>query len=70
MGNIFKTSHRRTRRQFLKAAGAGLAVPYLVPSSVFGVAAPSESINVALIGAGNQSRVDLPSILISNGSPR
>ncbi len=52
-----------SRRTFVKAAAASLAAPYVVPRSVFGAAAPSNRIHVALIGAGNQSRVDLPSVL-------
>lgn len=55
-----------TRRDFLKclggAAGA-VGAPWLVPASVFGGDAPSNRIHVALIGCGNQSRVDLPSVL-------
>ncbi|MHB8900029.1 MAG: Gfo/Idh/MocA family protein [Thermoguttaceae bacterium] len=55
-----------TRRVFLKraavAAGA-VGVPWAVPHSVFGAEAPSNRIHVALIGCGNQSRVDLPAIL-------
>jgi hypothetical protein len=35
----------------------------LVPSSILGANAPSNRINVALIGCGNQSRVDLPNML-------
>ena len=53
------TSWRTTRRGFLKAAIA----PAVVSSRVFGADAPSNRINVALIGAGNQSRVDLPGIM-------
>jgi len=55
-----------TRRSFLRrsaAATTAAVIPGLVPSSVFGANAPSNRINVALIGAGNQSRVDLPSIM-------
>jgi hypothetical protein len=54
---------RGSRRTFVRAAAATLAAPYVVPRSVFGASAPSNRINVALIGAGNQSRVDLPSVL-------
>jgi predicted dehydrogenase len=47
-----------TRRNFLKNAGAAaglvLGVPYFVPSSVFGGTAPSNRINIACIGTGNQ----------------
>ncbi len=51
------------RRTFLKGAIATLAAPCVVPSSVFGSHAPGNRVNVAFIGAGNQSRVDLPSML-------
>lgn len=54
-----------SRRAFLQAAALGSAacVPYLVPSSVFGAAAPSNRIHVGFIGTGNQSTIDLPSFL-------
>ena len=46
------------RRDFLEAAGttivAAFSMPYFVPSSVFGVNAPSNRINIACIGTGNQ----------------
>ena len=48
------------RRTFVKAAAAA---PWLLSSSVFGAGGPSGRVNVALIGAGNQSRVDLPNML-------
>jgi len=51
-----------SRRELLALAGAA-AAPYVVPSSVWSANAPSKRINVALIGAGNQSRVDLPALL-------
>jgi len=51
----------------LKKAALGLggiaAGPYLVPTSVFGKMAPSNRIHVGLIGAGNQSTIDLPAML-------
>lgn len=45
-----------SRREFLKSAAAATAIaaPYFVPASVFGAAAPSNRINVACIGVGNQ----------------
>ena len=56
-----------TRRTFLKrtaaVAAATVAAPWLVPASVLGADAPSERINVACIGAGNQTTVDLPAFL-------
>ena len=52
-----------TRRDFVKVAGVVFGMPILVPSSVRGANAPSNRIHVALIGAGNQSRVDLPGVM-------
>lgn len=46
---------KQTRREFLNntaKASIALAVPYIVPSSVFGKNAPSNRINVASIGCG------------------
>jgi len=58
---------RGDRRQFLKAAtGAAVAValPRIVPCSVFGASAPSNRINVGLIGCGHQSQRIVPSFLV------
>jgi len=52
-----------SRRGFLIKAGACLGAPVVVPGVVAGATAPSNRINIALIGCGNQSRVDLPSML-------
>ena len=55
-----------TRRSFLKttaALTAAVSVSYVVPSSVFGAAAPSGRIGVGFIGNGNQSTIDLPAFL-------
>jgi len=56
-----------TRRDFLREsaaiASAGLGVPWLAPTSVFGVYAPSNRIHVGCIGNGNQSTLDLPAFL-------
>jgi predicted dehydrogenase len=55
-----------SRRDFLRAsavAGAGLAIPTIVPSSVFGVQAPSERINLACIGVGRMGTDDLKEAL-------
>jgi predicted dehydrogenase len=67
------TQKRRSgtsRRQFLKAAGQGIAVsaatagfPAIVPASVFGADAPSNRINIGAIGNGRISRGhDLPGL--------
>jgi len=48
-----------SRRGFLRTSAA-LAVPFIVPASVFGRNAPSNRIQLAIIGCGNQSTVDIP----------
>ncbi|TMI65533.1 MAG: Gfo/Idh/MocA family oxidoreductase [Bacteroidetes bacterium] len=57
----------QSRREFLSnslKASAFLALPSIVPSSVFGRNAPSNRINVAAIGTGRISRVhDMPGVL-------
>ena len=49
-------SHPFTRREFLRSAalvsGAALALPTLVPSTVFGQNAPGNRITMGLIGMG------------------
>ena len=44
-----------TRRQILKASGAAIILPAIVPSSVFGKNAPSNRITVGMIGTGRQA---------------
>ena len=55
------------RRKFLGRAACGAAgvclAPSIVPASVFAADAPGNRINVAMIGMGNQSTVDLPAFL-------
>ncbi len=55
-----------TRRRFLKTAAAagGLYAASIVPATVFGKNAPSNRINVGLIGCGHQSQRDVPSFLV------
>src|SRR5438045_9392171 len=57
----------QSRREFLSnslKASALLALPSIVPSSVFGRNAPSNRINVAAIGTGRISRVhDMPGVV-------
>ncbi|MBN2476656.1 MAG: Gfo/Idh/MocA family oxidoreductase [Pirellulales bacterium] len=50
------TSIRRTRREFLAAAGAAAAAPYVIPSAVLGTAAPGNRITTALIGSGSRGQ--------------
>lgn len=59
-------SRQPSRRKFLQtlaSAAAGLAVPTIVPRSVFGANAPSNRIGVAVIGNGNQATIDIPAFL-------
>lgn len=59
-----------SRRQFLKSVGklgaGAIAIPYIIPSSALGsgkLAAPSERINIAHIGTGNQGSVLMKSFV-------
>lgn len=61
---------KSTRRTFLKHTTLGAAgtmmVPTIFPSSVFGASAPSNRINVAVIGCGRQSvKPNIPQLLAS-----
>ena len=60
------------RRDFLRgtvASGAALAFPSIVPSSVFGANAPSNTINVAQIGCGRIGlSMDVPGFLRASGA--
>jgi predicted dehydrogenase len=58
--------HSLTRRGFLKgaaAAGAAVALPAIVPSSVLGADAPSNKILMGAIGIGGMGRGDLGGFL-------
>ena len=44
-----------TRRQLMKYSAAAMAVPTIVPSSVFGENAPSERVNLGVIGCGSKA---------------
>ncbi|MBO9713974.1 Gfo/Idh/MocA family oxidoreductase [Sphingomonas sp.] len=46
-----------TRRTALRGAAATLAAPMIVPSSVFGKAAPSNRVTIGAIGVGRISRI-------------
>ncbi len=48
------TKKHISRRQFLGATAGAVAVPYIVPSSVFGASAPSGKITMGCIGVGSQ----------------
>ena len=53
-----------SRRHFIRSsaalAGAAFGAPTIIPASVLGANAPSNRINLGIIGCGNQSTVDLP----------
>ncbi|MDY0167458.1 MAG: Gfo/Idh/MocA family oxidoreductase [Thermoguttaceae bacterium] len=54
-----------SRRRFLQlTAAAACGAPALVPSTAFGRYAPSNRINVGLIGCGHQSQRIVPSFLV------
>ncbi len=62
------TLHRTTRRQFLKQA-ASAAAPLIVPASALGLQdkpAPSNRINLGVIGTGNQGFNDMRGFLGDN----
>ena len=50
---------RMTRRTFIRGAVAAASAPFIVPSTVFGVDAPSNRIVLGGIGMGGQGRSDL-----------
>ena len=59
-----EATRRMSRRNFLKNAAMGIAAaPSIVPASVFGANAPSNRINVGIIGCGNQSTLDIPAFM-------
>ncbi len=49
-------SHENTRRDFLKAAAGVVIAPNIIPSTAWGAAAPSNRLNVAIIGCGGRGR--------------
>jgi predicted dehydrogenase len=49
-----KTTGGVSRRHFLKTTAAAIALPTIVPSSIFGQNAPSKRINLGVIGWGMQ----------------
>ena len=55
-----------TRRQFLKSSavtGAALAAPLILPSRLFGQAAPSKLITLGIVGTGNIADVHFNTLL-------
>jgi predicted dehydrogenase len=61
-----KTSRRKFIKKLVSAAGAGFGFPYLIPSSVLGLAgtvAPGNRITLGCIGTGNQGFQDIKGFL-------
>ena len=54
---------RLTRRNWLKVAGGVSVAPFIVPSSVFGAAPPSERLAIGCIGTGRKGHDDMKQCL-------
>src|SRR5512143_4022018 len=52
MKTVSSAMNQVSRRQFLRTAAAGAALPVLVPASVLGAGAPSRKITIGFIGVG------------------
>jgi hypothetical protein len=64
---LTRIPQRESRRRFLRTTAAlasTLALPQIVPRSVFGSAAPSNRTHVGQIGCGHQSQRIVPSFLV------
>ena len=64
---------RTTRRSFIRSAAIGtagaIALPTIMPSNLLGSSAPSNRINVAMIGCGRQSiQPNIPQLLQSKNA--
>ncbi len=60
--NFARLSGGRSRRDFLKATAAAASAAFasqVLPASVFGANAPSNRINVGVIGTGNRGTPDM-----------
>jgi len=52
-----------SRRQFLTGAGAALSAPFILPSGLRGATAPSNRINIGMIGCGRMAQGHLQSLV-------
>ncbi len=52
-----------SRRRFLKTAAASVLAPAIVPSTVFGRTAPSNTILMGCIGVGRQGQGDMQELI-------
>lgn len=67
MNQRHRPSVQCTRRSFVQSAAAlasAVALPRIVPASVFGATAPSNRITVGQIGCGHQAQRIVPSFLV------
>ncbi len=60
-----QTRQKKTisRRNFLKTSAAALAAPAIVPSTVFGQSAPSNTLLMGCIGVGRQGQGDMQELI-------
>lgn len=61
------STSRINRRHFIIRAGAALALPMIMPASIFGQGRPSNRINVGVIGMGMQGPNNTKSFLAIEG---
>ncbi len=61
-----RTANPLSRRHFISTAAAGLALPAILPSSIFGQNRPSNQITVGVIGWGMQGPEDTRAFLAAN----
>ncbi len=59
MASVQKNPPTSSRRSFLKTAALAAGAPMVVPSTIFGQNAPSNRINVAVIGLGTRGIPDM-----------
>lgn len=57
------SSNRISRRRFLQTAAGAAGVPLIVPSRVFGNAAPSRTLRIGCIGNGRMGTGDMQAVL-------
>src|SRR5215216_6276889 len=64
--NLISTSALLSRRRFLQRsmiASAAVALPSILPSRLFGQTAPSNQINIGIIGTGNIAQGHIETLL-------
>ena len=60
-----QTTQKKTisRRNFLKSTTAAMAAPMIIPSTVFGQSAPSNTLQIGCIGFGRQGQGDMQELI-------